>query len=151
MPKPLTLQNVMALGLAEMPEAIARRAMPEIVDLVTQRARQLAPGRRSESNPKSLRAKIRGKVLPGGLSGVVQATARHAHLVHDGTAPHDVAPRRQKALHYRTGGIWKFRLGAPHPGARAQPFLDEARDQSIADVEEQLRLAAEAELREVAG
>ena len=150
MAKPLTAASVDALELPELPRAIIRRAMPGIVEDVTDLARKIAPGRRSETNPKSLRANIRGKVLADGLSGVVQATARHAHLVHDGTKAHEVTPRRKQALHGASRGVWHFSMSAPHPGARAQPFLDEARDQSIPAVEERLRVAAEAELREVA-
>jgi len=150
MARVLSLEAVRALGLTQLPLGIARRALPAIVTRVTEKARELAPGRRAASNPKSLRANIRGKVLPDGVSGVVQATARHAHLVHDGTKPHEVTPRRKKALRGLSSGGWHFSMSAPHPGAKAQPFLDQARDQSIAGVEEDLRVAAEAELREVA-
>lgn len=147
MPKPLSITAIRELGLTEIPEAIGRRALPLVVDLVTARARREAPSRRT--SPKSLVAKIAGKVLPDGTSGVVQATARHAHLVHDGTAPHDTQARRKQALRYVSGGIWKFRKSAPHPGARANPFLDRARDESVADAERVLLAAAERELAEV--
>lgn len=154
MARVLSLDALAALDLPGLPERIARRAMPGAVKFVTEKARELAPKRRS--GPKSLVAKINGKVLDDGVSGVVQATARHAHLVHDGTAPHEISVREKTdstrhAMRYVTRGSVKYRSVALHPGATANPFLDKARDESVPDVEQILRKSAELEIAEVSG
>lgn len=151
--RPLTLDALAALDLPGLPERIARRAMPLAVKSVTEKARDLAPKRRA--GPKSLVAKINGKVLDDGLSGVVQATARHAHLVHDGTARHTIEAHertdsKRHVMRYVTRGTVKYRAVAPHPGSVANPFLDKARDASIQDVEAILLQSATLEIEETA-
>lgn len=141
MPKTFEFPN-----LGEIPERVIRRAMPEIVAAVEQIAKDEAPERSGK-----LRAKIHGVVLRGGLEGAVQATARHAHLVHDGTAGHGIAPKRAKHLRIPSSGRALFRQSAAHPGAKANPFLDRARDKSQGEVEGLLQVAAEVELQAVAG
>jgi hypothetical protein len=148
MARTFSLEAIRALGLAELPEAIGRRAMPAAVELVTAKAREVAPSR--HTGPKSLVTNIRGKVLPDGLSGVVQATARHAHLVHDGTMGRGrIVPRHKRAMKIVYRGTVLYRAASTHVGIPANPFLDKARDQSIPAVEGALLAAANAELSEV--
>lgn len=147
MRKPLSLQAIADLHLAELPENIGRRVMPDAVELVTAAAKRLAPGR--HSGPKSLRTNIRGKVLEDGLSGVVQATARHAHLIHDGTTSQgEIKPRHAKAFKFYYQGSVIYRRTVDHRGISGTPFLDMARDQSIGEVEDLMRKAALLEIAE---
>lgn len=127
--------------LGEIPESLVRRAMPDIVRAVEEEARRQAPRRSGQ-----LREKIHGVVLPGGLTGAVQATSRHAHLVHDGTAAHAITAAPKGHLSIPSGGHLYVRQSADHPGAKANPFLDRAADESQSEVEGLLKAAADAEL-----
>jgi Bacteriophage HK97-gp10, putative tail-component len=50
----------------------------------------------------------------------------YAAMVHDGTRPHVIRPRRAKALRFRVGGRVVFARVVRHPGTRGRPFLDRA-------------------------
>lgn len=66
-------------------------------------------------------------VRGGRILGIAENTASYARAVHDGTAPHDILPRRGRFL---TG--WTYQ-GAPvftprvhHPGTQGRPWLTES-------------------------
>jgi len=123
--------------------AIVRRAMPAIVEVVKDRARQLAPVSTKQHSNK-LRDSIEGDVYDGGRRGEVAATAPHAHLVHDGTASHRITTRKRAlAIYTRAAGHVLLRKGAYHPGSRAQPFLAEAGRQSGPDIARALQEAGD--------
>ena len=50
----------------------------------------------------------------------------YAAMVHDGTRPHIIRPRRAQALRFRVGGRIVYARVVHHPGTRARPFLDRA-------------------------
>lgn len=56
----------------------------------------------------------------------VYATARYAGYVHDGTRPHEIVPRRAKALRFEIGGRVIFAKRVMHPGYIGNPYLASA-------------------------
>lgn len=50
----------------------------------------------------------------------------YAAMVHDGTRPHTIRPKRAQALRFRVGGRIVYARVVHHPGTRARPFLDRA-------------------------
>jgi hypothetical protein len=56
----------------------------------------------------------------------IGSDVEYADMVHDGTRPHIIRPRRAKALRFRVGGQVVFAKVVRHPGTRARPFLDRA-------------------------
>lgn len=119
--------------LRKVPEAAARRALPEIARVVAEKAKELAPKRTGR-----LVRSIRGVVERASERAVVRATARHAHLVHSGVRPHVT---RGRALPVATGprGI-VYRRSSRHPGTKGRPYLTDAVERSrgrIADILEE--------------
>jgi len=49
--------------------------------------------------------------------------ALHALFVHWGTKPHEIRPRRKKALRWAAGGAFAFARGVKHPGYRGDAWL----------------------------
>lgn len=50
----------------------------------------------------------------------------YAPMVHDGTRPHTIRPKRAQALRFRIGGRVVYAKVVHHPGTRPRPFLDQA-------------------------
>jgi len=121
-------------------EKIARRkVMYNAAKIVALRVRQIVPvsGKRHK---KRLSKTIRYRAFANGLKSQVAAKAPHAHLVHDGTKAHQIFAKTPESAQAN----WRIYHGstkspANHPGARAQPFLIEARDQTRNEVEAQMR------------
>ena len=79
-------------------------------------------------------------------SVITQAGANYAVFVELGTRPHDIVPKRAKALRWAAGGTARLsgapRSGGPvqfakrvhHPGTRAQPFMVPGAKRAIAAV-----------------
>jgi len=141
----------------EMPdiEALApkmrRKCMYEAVKVVALVARTLAPqsGRKGKGR---LSKSISYKTLDAGLRGSVYSKAPHAHLVHDGTKAHDIPARAGKMLMFKgaSGDLIRTKV-AKHPGARAQPFFIQARDDTRDEVEQVMKQTMEECLAEVVG
>ncbi|MBM3187096.1 MAG: HK97 gp10 family phage protein [Chloroflexi bacterium] len=139
----------------EMPdiEALApkmrRKCMYEAVKVVALVARTLAPqsGRKGKGR---LSKSISYKTLDAGLRGSVYSKAPHAHLVHDGTAPHPTFSPGGKMLQFkgRSGDLIRGKQ-FEHPGARAQPFFTQARDDTRDEVEQIMKQTMEECLAEV--
>jgi hypothetical protein len=106
-----------------------RAAIRVLVDEAKREIEVRTPERRG-----TLRKGVYGEVIDGGESGRVGAKARHAHLVHDGTRAHDIAPRRQdrKAVSFVAGGKRITRRRVSHPGTRANPWVQDAVDETFA-------------------
>ena len=143
------------LDRLEMPEleAIAvkarRKILYEAAKVVALRARLLAPDSGKKHKGK-LRKTIRYRSL-NAWQGAVYSKAPHAHLVHDGTKAHGISARTPETARAN----WRFYRNSTetvvnHPGARAQPFLTDARDQTIDLVEKVMRDGLEAAAAEVA-
>lgn len=56
----------------------------------------------------------------------VGSDVSYAPMVHDGTRPHIIRPKRAQALRFRVGGRIVYAKVVHHPGTRARPFLDRA-------------------------
>jgi len=138
MPRKYRLDRLEIPELEEMTPKIRRRVMRPAARVVALKVREIAPdsGRRHKSK---LNKTIRYQVRRGGLEGVVAAKAPHAHLVHNGTRPHDIPIPRENP-----------HTIAHHPGARAQPFLLDAARQTRGEVEQVLRDGARAAMEEIA-
>lgn len=105
-------------------EELLRQVMPDLVEIVAERAREIVPRRRG-----TLGNSIETRVEEEGARGAVAATARHAHLVHEGTTHHPLRATG-RAMVIATGAGLQLRKSAEHPGTRAQPFLRDALEQS---------------------
>ena len=62
------------------------------------------------------------------------ATADYAAAVETGTRPHEIRPRRRKALRWMDGGRPRFAKRVQHPGTRAQPFMLPGAKKALEDV-----------------
>ena len=67
--------------------------------------------------------------------------APHALFVHWGTRPHEIKPRRKRALRWPSGNRFVFAQRVNHPGYAGDPFLETARARVSADFN---RIAREA-------
>jgi len=121
-------------------EKIARRkVMYNAAKIVALRVREIVPVSNRNHKGKLVKS-IRYRAFASGLKSQVAAKAPHAHLVHDGTKAHQIFAHTPESA--QDG--WRIYHGsvsspANHPGAKAQPFLLDARDQTRNDVEEQMR------------
>lgn len=145
------------LDRLEMPEIEAlapkmrRKVMYKAVQLVARRVREIVPVSPVRHKNK-LKTSIKYKTLDGGLRGQVYSKAPHSHLVHDGTAPHDTPAVNAKLLQFKgaSGDLIRTKV-AKHPGARAQPFFIQARDDTRDEVEQVMKQTMEECLAEVVG
>ena len=102
----------------------SRRELKEASRRVVNRARILCP-----VDTGRLRASIQAdqpRLFSLRPSVRVFSNLSYAEMVHDGTRPHVIRPRRAKALRFRSGGRIVFATVVHHPGTRARPFLDQA-------------------------
>ena len=148
MPRVHRLDRLECPPLEEIAPRARRKIMRQAVRVGALKARQLAPdsGRRHKSK---LNKSIRYDVLDAGLTGRIKARAPHAHLVHDGTKAHRIpAPkdplRRRKVFPLFAGGHPEW-----HPGARPNPFLVRAAEETLPEMERVMREGAEAAMAEV--
>lgn len=136
-------------------DQLLREAMPDLVHVVGEKARDYAPkGWARRGRDKSLAANIEERIEQGGmqkLRGAVVATARHAYIVHEGTRAHAIAPRSKKALRIPSAMGAVVRAGARHPGAKGQPFLTNALRDSGPEIRERLKARGPGLLRKVLG
>lgn len=102
----------------------SRRELEATARQVVNRAKVLAP-----VDTGRLRASIRieaRRTLTLRSVYTVGSDVEYAQMVHDGTAPHTIRPRRARALRFKIGGRWVYAKVVHHPGTRARPFLDRA-------------------------
>lgn len=67
------------------------------------------------------------QVVPDGLKAYkVISTNPHTLLVHNGSRPHVILPRRRTYLRFEVGGRVVFARRVNHPGYRGDPFLTRA-------------------------
>ena len=149
MPKKYRLDRLEMPDIEAMEPKLRSKVMRQAVRVVALRARQIVPVRSGK-----LKKSLSYGVLKGGLTGKVNARAKyapHAHLVHDGTRPHDIRAKTPEAAQ----SAWRFYHGSTatvlhHPGARANPFLLKAAEDTRGEVEAKMREVAEQVLAEVA-
>ncbi len=125
-----------------MPREIRREGMREALKIIAKAIRQEAPrsGRKSD---KALYRRIRYQVRKQGLEGIVGAKAPHAHLVEKGTRAHYIPAKQGRFLVFSSGGKLILRKGVWHPGAKANPFMKRALDESKEAALKALREAGE--------
>jgi HK97 gp10 family phage protein len=138
MPRKFRLDKLEVPELEELAPKTRRKVMRPAARVVALRAREIAPDS-GRSHKRKLNKSIRYQTQRAGLEGVVAAKAPHAHLVHNGTKPHDIAIPRENP-----------HTIAHHPGAKAQPFLIDAAEQTRDEVERVLRDGARAAAEEIA-
>lgn len=68
---------------------------------------------------------------------------RYGRFVHDGTAPHEIRPRRREALRMVIGGRFVFAKKVNHPGTAPRPFLAVAVAETTPNAERSLAQAIE--------
>ncbi|MDP8257344.1 MAG: hypothetical protein P9M14_16480 [Candidatus Alcyoniella australis] len=108
---------------------LVRRTQRDIAELVRERARELVPKRTHE-----LERSIIVVETPRGC--IVGSDKRYAATVHDGEplpGPHEIVPRRGKALRFTIGGKTVFARRVQHPGASSFPSTPYLRD-AVKDV-----------------
>ena len=149
MPKVFRVDKLEVPELDAVTAKIRRKVMRPAVKLVAERVREIAPDS-GRAHKGKLKKSIRYQVLDKGNKGEVKSTSPVAHLVHDGTAAHQITPSSSPSLMFtgRTGLIHAKLVN--HPGSRAQPFLLEAEAATRPDVERVLKEGAEAALAEIA-
>jgi len=139
------------LDKLEMPDILAfpRKMRAKVIRkgsrVVALKARELAPNRTGR-----LKKSIGYYVRRGGVEGKVSTKSPHSWLVHDGTAAHNIpAPKdiekRRRAFPLYAGGH-----AVHHPGARKQPFLTDAGEQSRDEVERVMAETARGVVDEIA-
>jgi hypothetical protein len=124
--------------LAKIPKAGIKLGMRRVVQVLSKAARQEAPRRTG-----ILRKRIGYAVRKQGMEGVVRSRAPHTILVLRGTKTHRIpkltSARRAgsgwKILRFAKGGQTIFARRVLHPGAKENPFLLRAAQQSQADME----------------
>lgn len=141
--------------LKRVPEEVLVKAMPRVVQAVTEAAKAGAPKRRGEGSSKSIVRRITGKVEREGLRGVVYARAPHSHLIEFGVQGHALTPgsgkrRRRKGFRAMTvyGDPGILRRSAQHPGHRAQPFMEPAPEKAQAETNRILQQEGDRALEE---
>lgn len=149
------MPRVYRLDKLEMPDILAmepkmrKKVMRVAAKVARDAARSLTPVRSGK-----LKKALTYNVDRGGKQGKVKAPkakAPHAHLVHDGTKPHDIYAKTPESA--RAG--WRYYRNSTetpvhHPGAKAQPFLVEAGEEARPEIERAMLEKANEVLAEVA-
>jgi len=150
MPKIYRVDKLEVPELDTVTAKIRRKVMRPAVKLVAEKVREIAPDS-GRAHKGKLKKSIRYQVLDRGNKGEVKSTSPVAHLVQDGTAAHQIVPRRSApSLMFKGRAGLVHAKAVNHPGARAQPFLLEAEAATRPDVERVLKDGAEAALAEIA-
>jgi hypothetical protein len=72
-------------------------------------------------------------VRAGRVYGLVTNDVEYAELVHEGTGPYTIRPRRPGGvLRFETDGQVVFARSVQHPGTKGQPWLREAMEHEAA-------------------
>lgn len=81
-----------------------------------------------KSHTYKLRESITAKATAN--TATVQAAAKYASWVENGTAPHSISARRKKALRFVQNGQVRFARQVKHPGSKPRPFMREAQEKA---------------------
>lgn len=94
----------------------------------------------------ALRQSIQSRFEP--LKGIVEALAKYAIYVHEGTKPHDIYPINKKALaNVRKGQF--FGKHVKHPGTKSNPFMKKSVDEAVSWIERYFSEAVSNILRKI--
>lgn len=80
------------------------------------------------SRTGALRSSIKHSAVA--FHGRTSANAKHAVYVEEGTRPHEIRARRKKVLRFVQNGTVRFTPRVFHPGTKARPFMQQARDRA---------------------
>ena len=149
MPNQYRLDKLEMPDILSMEPKLRAKVMRAAVKIARNAARELVPERTGK-----LKKALTYSVGRGGVTGKVKAPkakAPHAHLVHDGTKPHEIHAKSKESA--RSG--WKFYHGSTtspvkHPGAHGTPYLVESGVKARPEIEEAMRQKAKEVLAEVA-
>ncbi len=92
----------------------------------------------------ALTSSTKGRVTvstPGAAEGVIEATARYASFVEEGTRPHEIRPRKAKALHWTDAEGEHFAQLVHHPGTPSLPFIGPAVQKAERVIEREVDIA----------
>lgn len=131
--KSYNLTDLEMPAFEDIPDATVQAAMRPMLKAVAARARELAPDS-GRSHKKKLNKGIRTRVRKKGLEGVVASTAPHSYLVHQGTKAHTIEAKPGRVMVFKSHGRLVRSRSVHHPGAKGQPFLTDALDQSQAEM-----------------
>lgn len=123
-----------------------RTAMDVATQEVANEAKQRAPKDTSRLANSIQAMPVEGSFSGGSLEGGVTATAPYALHVEYGTLPHEIFPRRKKALRWPARGGrdgWAFAKRVMHPGTSPQPYMAPAWEAKKARVIETFRKAVQ--------
>lgn len=150
----LTGMKELQKALKQLPDRIQRRVLRNAVSKAAtptvKKARQLAPvgaglnpDGTERPNLKKTITKTRAKLSKDGnavyvVSGPERKKAPHAHLVHDGTKPHEIVLTKPLVLQ---NTVLPAGFVIQHPGAKPQPFLADAVEQTRSQAESILQKA----------
>ena len=113
---------------------LVKSLLPDIVRVVAMRAREKAP-KKSGGLAESIEERVENEVP----RGVVAATARHAFIVHEGTAAHPVRAKSSRALTIYGSSTVTLRKSMQHPGTKGRPFLTDAIQESRGEIGQALQ------------
>jgi len=113
-------------SLLELYNELRRGAQRGLADAVTEAAKSARDTPLFNDVSGALRASITDTI--GDLEGEVAANAKHARYVECGTDPHEITPRRKRALRFIAAGNVVFARRVMHPGTKARPFMGIAAD-----------------------
>jgi hypothetical protein len=82
------------------------------------------------------------------LHAIVAAGAAHGIFVHEGTEPHKIKPKHRKSLRWPGPDGFVFAKGVDHPGTDADPFLANALEAKLGEVDAVLQDAVDASFAE---
>lgn len=150
MPRRYRLDKLEMPELESLEPKMRRKIMRQAVRVGALRARQLAPDS-GFAHKNKLRKNIRYDVLQAGLTGRIRARAPHAHLVHNGTKSHMIPAPKDPVKRKRAFPLFAGGRAMRHPGARANPFLLKAAEETLPEMERIMRESAEEAINEVAG
>ena len=72
---------------------------------------------------------LKGRVWIENTGMMTDAGVNYGVFVHFGTQPHDIRPKRRKALRWvGHGDVFRFAKSVRHPGYRGDPFMYDALD-----------------------
>jgi len=128
-------QKVYRLDKGEIPNLevltpkVRRKVMRAGVRIVALKTRTLIPDS-GRSHKNKLKKSITYGTKAYGFTGYVRSKAPHAHLVHDGVAPHVIKPVKKKVLFLG----FTITRSVRHPGYRGNPFLTDAAEQTKSEM-----------------
>jgi len=99
------------------------KATARSIKIIEGRAKREAPVNKNKGGG-NLRQSIRSRMITP-LTGEVEAGAKYAFWVHEGTRPHIIRAKNAKVLANKRGGMFFGKI-VKHPGTKANKFFDRA-------------------------